>query len=340
VKQVLIIPRNGYINRLQAIASAQILANQIDAELKVAWVPQVAAPAQEKIVFNSADIDKYFISEEKCQKMCGFLPSEIPRYLKTSATESGVRVVTLAGYDLGEQYFMRELRGLINTQKGSQVIAISAGGRFSLESESQSIEWDSPTFQLDRFRWYSELKFHEEIESAIRSAAGSEPYLGLHLRYSDRSHQTPTRREINEAVQKLAREANIRRIFIASDSRSERERWSIKLKERGFSVWWYDSGGGNRNQELGALGALIDWRLLGMSKSLVYFKESSYGYEAAVSTKNFSGSLGLEANRILSLAIRGQKFTRNAITVPKRRGWASIKLLKKKVIQLKKTWET
>ena len=303
------------------MASAQILANQIDAELKVAWVPQVAAPAQEKIIFNLADIDRNFISEEECQKMCGFLPNEIPRYLKTSSAGSGVRVVTLAGYDLGEQYFMQELRSLINTQKGSQVIAISAGGRFSLETESRSSEWDSPTFQSDRFRWYSELKFHEKIESAIRGTASSEPYLGLHLRYSDRSHQTPSRRDINQAVQKLACAANIRRIFIASDSATERERWSTKLKEHDFSVWWYDTTGGNRTQESGALGALIDWRLLTMSKSLVYFKESSYGYEAAVATNNFSGSLGLEANRIVSLSVRGKDFARNVMMAPKRRGW-------------------
>jgi len=53
----------------------------------------------------------------------------------------------------------------------------------------------------------------------------------------------------------------------------------------------------------------------------VYFKESSYGYEAAVATDNFSGSIGLEANRIVGLSARGKDFARNAITAPKRRGW-------------------
>jgi hypothetical protein len=321
MKQILIIPRNGYINRLQAMASAQILADQIGAELKVAWVPQDAAPAEAKTVFNSTLIDSNFISEEACEQLCGFLPNDIPRYLNTSATESDAKVVTLAGYDLGEQYFMRDLRGLINMQMDLAVIAISGGGRFSLQGESQSIEWDSQTFQFERSRWYSKLDFREEIESVVRGAAGSEPYLGLHLRYSDRSHQTPTRRDIDQAVQKLACSANIRRIFIASDSRTERERWSTKLKEHDFSVWWYDTAGGDRTQESGAIGALIDWRLLGMSKSLVYFKESSYGYEAAVATNNFSGSLGLEANRIVSLSVRGKDFARNVMKAPKRRGW-------------------
>jgi hypothetical protein len=321
VKQIVIIPRNGYINRLQAMASAQILADHIGAELKVAWAPEGAAPAQAKTIFASTLIDSNFISEGVCKQLCGFLPNEIPRYLNTSASESDVRVVTLAGYDLGEQYFMRELRGLINTQMDLEVIAISGGGRFSLKGESQSIEWDSQAFQFERSRWYSELNFREEIESGVWGAAGSEPYLVLHLRYSDRSHQTPTRRDIDQAVQKLACAANIRRIFIASDSRTERERWSTHLKEHDFSVWWYDTAGGNRTQESGALGALIDWRLLGMSESLVYFKESSYGYEAAVATNNFFGSLGLEANRIVGLSVRGKDFARNVITAPKRRGW-------------------
>ena len=321
MKQIVIIPRNGYINRLQGMASAQILADQIGAELKVAWAPQDAAPAQAKIVFDSAVIDSDFISEEKCQQMCGFPPNEIPRYLNTSATESGARVVTLAGYELGEQYFMRELRDLIDTSPDVQIIAISSGGRFSLKSETPSVAWDSQNFQSERARWYAKQNFSEKIESAIRGAAVSEPYFGLHLRYSDRAHQAPTRREINRAVQRLASEINVRRVFIASDSRTEREWWSIKLKEQGFSVWWHDTAGNNRTHESGALGALIDWRLLGMSKSLVYFKESSYGYEAAVATQNFSGSIGLEANRIRSLSVRGKDLARNAITAPKRRGW-------------------
>ena len=67
MKQIVIIPRNGYINRLQAMASAQILADQVGAELKVAWAPQDAAPAQARMVFNSALIGSDFISEEKCQ---------------------------------------------------------------------------------------------------------------------------------------------------------------------------------------------------------------------------------------------------------------------------------
>lgn len=303
------------------MASAQILADQVGAELKVVWAPQDAAPAQARMVFDSALIDRDFISEEKCQQICGFPLVEIPRYLNTSETESGARVITLAGYEFGEQYFMRELRDLIDTSPDIQIIAISSGGRFSLKSESPSVAWDSQNFRSERALWYAKQIFSETIDSAIRGAAVSEPYFGLHLRYSDRSRQAPTRREINRAVHRLASKINVRRVFIASDSQTEREWWSIKLKERGFSVWWNDTAGGNRTQESGALGALIDWRLLGMSKSLVYFKESSYGYEAAVATDNFSGSIGLKANQIRSFSVRGKGFARNAITAPRRRGW-------------------
>ena len=40
------------------MASAQILADQVGAELKVVWAPQDAAPAQARMVFDSALIDR------------------------------------------------------------------------------------------------------------------------------------------------------------------------------------------------------------------------------------------------------------------------------------------
>lgn len=41
--RIVVVPRNGYVNRLQGWASAAILAAQLDASLHVLWEPEGSA---------------------------------------------------------------------------------------------------------------------------------------------------------------------------------------------------------------------------------------------------------------------------------------------------------
>jgi len=52
LKRIIIIPRNGYLNRLQAIASAAIIAENLDIELKIYWETELNWATNYRTLFD------------------------------------------------------------------------------------------------------------------------------------------------------------------------------------------------------------------------------------------------------------------------------------------------
>jgi len=318
VKRVIVVPRNGYLNRLQAMASASILAEQLGAEFSVCWLPQIAAPAPQEVVFAS-ESELRFTTESELEQILGFSLESFPRYVNTHAVPGIGKVVTLAGHDLGEQPLMSDFAKALRAGDFDSVVIV-AGGRFSMNPGGQSVTWDSVDFRNERSTWYRSLALAPEIDSVWPELAG-EPFVGLHLRYSDRSHQTPSRAEIKRAVLNLCRTSGVDRVFVASDSRREREHWCQIVSSLGLFPWVAETDSVPNGEFMGDVLALIDWRILAKAQTTVYFAESSFGYEAAVASGNFNQSVALAPNLLVGLGVQVRSAIRNLLGAPKRRGW-------------------
>lgn len=316
VQRVVVVPRNGYINRLQATASASIIADQLGAEMAVCWLPQEAAPAARDTVFGS-DSSLKFVSEPELTEILGFGLEAFPHYVNSHVVSEVGRVVTFAGHERGEQPLMTQLAQELQSSDW-EVLVILAGGRFSFETGSQSNEWDSEMFRTARESWYQTLELAPEIENSVNSIP-SEPFIGMHLRYSDRSHQAPSRSEIQRAVVSKCQQLGLNRVFVASDSLKEREYWRKLLPTLGIFPWVLETE--NCSEHAGAQLALADWRVLGRSQSLVYFAKSSFGYESAVASGKFTESIALEPNKLVSTGVQAKSLIANVLSAPKRRGW-------------------
>ena len=321
VEQVIVLPRNGYINRLQAMASSAILANRIGANFGVLWESDSVAPAPIESIFTANSLPQgAFMGLGELNEILPFRIDKFPRYVAHCESNQGDRVVTLAGHDRGEQPLMSELSQVVKDLQ-PKILVIAAGGRFSMDTGSQPVTWDSPTFRASRASWYGGVKFATEIDSTWSELLG-QPTLGLHLRYSDRSHQTPSRGEISKAVGKLVERTGVNRVFVASDSARERERWLSVLRSNGLDAWSYFPKLQSTPKFIsGAVAAIIDWRILSQTAGSVFFQESSYGYEASVASGNFENSFGLSPNKLVSLRVGVSNHVKNIAGAPKRLGW-------------------
>ena len=110
-------------------------------------------------------------------------------------------------------------------------------------------------------------------------------------------------------------------LFIASDTAKERLRWIAITREMGFAPWTVDPGSLLRGDASAAIGALIDWRILGGSQAMVYFAESSFAEEAAVATGNFDSSIGLRASSGRVLQVKAGEYVNALVSYPRRHGW-------------------
>ena len=310
IKSVVVAPRNGYVNRIQAIASSSLLANELNADFRICWEEQSVAPASASALFDSSFINEYFMSASEFFSEFGFECSEVPRYLNQS---NGV--ITLAGHEHGEQYFMEELKVWIQQLSTPRTLLISAGGNFSWDESERAI--------AARGAWYRDLVFADHIEIPATNAISiHESYLGVHLRFTDRSHETPLSKEIESAIMKQAEGFGLTSIFIASDSASQRDKWAEKLVKLGLDPWFVDPASLDRNTEQAGIAAMIDWKILGHASSSVYFAASSFGHEAAVMAGSTKTSIALPGHPVRRWQSKGRELASALINYP-RNHWSN-----------------
>lgn len=299
--KVILQPQNGYINRIQALASAGLLARELGAEFEVEWIPDQFAPARPEEVFSSGFLKGFTLLSE-CK------PWNLDPYLKVSFDKT---TVTLAGLDRGEQEFMNALRTELSSNSKVQELRISAGGKFSLNGTGTEFDRNRGSF------YRNEVQFTLEIEQAAEQIALDRgDYIGLHLRYSDRSHQAPSRRSIESALRHFTIERGVDQVFIASDDFRALDHWIPRLKKLGLHAWSASPPASNTYRA--AAPALIDWRLLTLSKGVVFFQESSFGEESAVAVAGGPHGIGLPGshwNHVQSLA---GEYLRAMYTYPSR----------------------
>lgn len=308
VSRVVVFPRNGYLNRLQAIASSQNLAQELNARFEICWTVEKAAPLQASMIFQQSFIDSYFREINRIEEELEISLETFAPYLQQSNS-----IITLAGDSLGEQHFMRELRERIYALTEPTTIVIRAGGNFSLSSE--------PSWK-ERSQWYATFQFNQSIEHRADSAKSDRgPYLGLHLRYTDRSHETPTRAQIKKAIVQLTEKTGIRSVFIASDAKKESYRWKEILDSLGIDNWCLETSKDSNAFPERGVEAFVDWRLLTRSEGIVYFSASSFGVEAAVASGKMAQSIALAPSDSIRLKNRAATLWSALYRYPINHGW-------------------
>ena len=314
VDRVVLIPRNGYVNRLQAFVSAQILAERLGAQFKVAWEPQTAAPDSVKAVL---DLDHW---QDHLIKAAGVLP----KGLSLDSVPIGLNHVSdnallLAGGMKGEQEFIPQLRREL-VKDPSEIILV-AGGKFWLDGSSVLSASQASEFRRQRFNKYSQMHLNSKIESQAQQFIADLPeeYVGLHLRYSDRNVQAPLGRTIERAVAQRRSEVGDT-LFLCGDDENRLASWERSLANKGWNVRVNRSPQHLASSDRPAT-ALVDWRILSSATQVVFFSESSFGEEAAVASGHFDESVGLAPSRVRAQVLRATTYLRNAVTYPSRHWW-------------------
>lgn len=319
VERLLVYPRSGYTNRLQAIASAAILARQLGARFQICWEPEDVVPGDALETFTGAFCDEYVLNADQVRSDFDFRREDLPRYLNVDPAR---RLVVLAGHDRGEQVFMSELSAALTEPCSPTTLVIIAGGQFFLPPEGKAEQDWQAEFRELRRRFYKSLPLNAAIEGCVsNSLAGREPFLGLHLRYSDRAHQAPLEAEIRRALINIQDASGLTSVFIASDTAKARTRWVAECKTLGLQPWFIEQDAWDRSKTGSGHAALVDWRVLGHSQRLVYFSESTFAVEAAVAAGAYERSIPLAPNLRQGAAVKSRELIRAAVTYPKRHGW-------------------
>ena len=286
LERVIIVPWNGYVNRLQAWASASILAERLGADLRVAWETERVAPASASTLFSDSLLERSFVPVDDVTHVLGQAHNAMPRYLTVNQDQG---TAFLAGHDRGEQHFMDQLLQVLQVSTAVSTLVIVAGGKFHLPHETD--------FTKKRKDFYHQIAWHPDINDRLTAAqATGAAYLGVHIRQTDRSREAPTPRAMQRAVQELAEQSGLTDVFLAGDTASARNRWRDQLARLGFSSWMSNASSFNREESASARDAIVDWLLLGRSEAIIYSAQSSFGQEAAIMTTRPELCQSLQAN--------------------------------------------
>lgn len=309
--QLVIVPRNGYVNRLQAWASAVILGAQLDTPVSVVWEPERIAPAQALDLFSESAVRRTFWDVEQVTSVVGGAHQDLPRYLTLDPDR---RIVVLAGHDRGEQAFMGELLSALAAPCEPTSLVVIAGGKFHLDTHED--------FDRQRRVFYEAVPWRADIGDAVAAATHERsPYVGLHVRGTDRSREAPPAHAVREALARL-KELGPTSLFIAADTEDARLRWTDEALSLGFEPWSRASVNRDRTVVAEGVDAVIDWRVLGKAQAIVHAASSSFGAEAAVCTAQPSACIALTASPSRQRLRAAGDWATAAVTYPRRR-WRS-----------------
>ena len=309
ISRVVVVPRNGYANRLQAWASASALAEHIGVSAQVYWEPEDVAAAHPEDLFEDAWLTWRTISADELRDLIGSDHASIPRYL---THDEGRSVIRLAGHDRGEQAFMSELVALGRSLPTPQTLVIIAGGKFHVTGESQA--------RTARQAFYRSLSWNSIIDDLVRKVIPSNGrYAALHVRTTDRSIEAPSRATIRRALEQVCHDFADRSLFVCADSPEACRCWSVEARNLGFEPWTVDEVEYDRSLPANGISAMVDWRLLAGAETVIHPSESTFSSEATVAGGSWDQSLPLTAGPWLRSARSFQRALDNAASFPRRR---------------------
>lgn len=309
LERIVLVPVNGYANRLQAWASCSILAAHFSVPLDVCWEPESIAPAGPWSLFASPVPGSRFISRQEASAHVGMDIAHVHHYLSLVPEQ---QLVTLAGHDLGEQHFMADLIPALGHASRPTTLLIVAGGKFNLPGTHD--------FDGQRRIFYQNIPWAPEILDVVeRTKAGRNVSLGLHIRETDRSAAAPTGHSIRVALRSLSVRTGVSDVFLAADTLGARRRWRDEIERLNLRPWSASDPDLNRSSAGAGVDALADWVLLSQTQGVIYSKESSFGEEAVIAGGSSAVSVPLTAPAWIRKYRRTATLARTALTYPQRR---------------------
>lgn len=307
VEQIVVVPRNGLANRLQAWASAAILAAEWDVPLKVAWETESAMPAEAADLFSPTLVQRWFAEPDLVRSLTGSAHSDLPRYLSRAGSS-----LVLAGHDRGEQSFMPDVVEALRTSEAPLSLILIAGGKFHLPNTAD--------FTRQRGIFYRELSWSDAVNSRFdEGVRGCGPYAALHVRQTDRSLQAPPARMIKDGLARLRALVPERDLFIAADTDAALSHWTTESARLGFRPWSLPDVDRSRTEVDAVIAAAADWRVLAGASGLVHPSVSTFSGEASVASGHPERGIPLEASDRLQRMRSGAELARAAVTFPARR---------------------
>ena len=310
LREIILVPRNGLGNRLQAWASSAILAAEWNVPLRIVWEKEQAAPASFEDLFagmpHGVEMEQDLMARVGLDKRLGQRHEDLPRYLWSDPARE---LVVLAGHDRGEQAFMPDLNRLLGAADEPFTLLIIAGGLFDASSPVSS---GGSEFVRKRQAFYRSLHWSQSIIYAVDLSSPKDSYSSLHIRLTDRSHQAPTTQKITDALKQMRNRTASRSLFIAGDTPQARAWWTDRSRDLGFTPWSLPQTDFSRSTVGGALGAAADWVALSRtSGGIVYPRASTFSAEAAVAAG--CPEFGLTAARYLQELRRVQGHAGNVV---------------------------
>ena len=307
--RIVVMPVNGYINRLQAWASAAILGEELGVPVSVLWLPEAGvAPADPQSLFSADLLSSIFIESEHA-------PHGAPTTI--NAVQPGLHadvlsgVVTLAGRERGEQHYVDDLMSLLSEDGRLRTLVIAAGGLFWIGNEVD--------FNARRRAFYRSLDWHPDITTEVARQIGDRKrFLALHSRRTDRSGEVATDRSLHDALRGLALSSRISSLFIAADSPEGRTHWRQVARSEGLDAWDNGAAPLDRTVAEAGRGALIDWLVMTKSAGVIYSTASTFGREAVVAGNLEGSSIGLEPSAKVRRARILRTWLIAAMTYPRR----------------------
>lgn len=310
LERIVVVPVNGYVNRLQAWASASILGAELDVPVQVLWEPEAIAAAPADVLFAPQRVRMSFVAADEVQALLGARHQDLPRYLRIDRDR---RAVFLAGHDRGEQIFMDSLVEALQEPSAPTSLVIVAGGTFSLPGTQGLAEQRRRAF-------YRQIEWHPVISNRVASELqGRAPFIGLHVRGTDRSREAPTKRVMLHAISNVAATRGLQDVFIAADSHQARQDWLERVAALGLHPWSTGKIVFDRGESEAGVDAIVDWIVLGSAQAVVYSAASSFGREAAVAADDTGTSVGLHASATRQQVRAALTLGKSVVTFPSRR---------------------
>lgn len=303
------VPRNGYANRLQAWASARVVAARLGWSLRVLWEPQAVATTPASRLFSRDLISSTFVDSSSVTVTAGCPHEYFPRHLTVLPERD---LIVLAGHERGEQAFMAELANTLDVTPSVAKLLIIAGGAFHLPGTTDP--------EGERRAAYAGIRWSDEIDLLVGQATAERPaFAALHVRQTDRSREAPTERALRTGLRLLRDRVAERSLFICADTPGARAQWAHEAVQLGFEPWSMPDVEFDRGSEDNGVSALVDWLLLSKATGAVHPATSTFSGEAVVAGGTQATSVPLSAGAGLR-RIRALRSLGSAVaTYPSRR---------------------
>lgn len=270
--KIYVLPVNGYVNRLRAIASASIFATHFGEDrIGVIWNKEKIAPSHySKFLQQQQDkIQLLDVKELEIRDFPNF--KHIPEGISFNRDK---RFILLKGGKMGEQFYLAELEKLLEEKAFNRFrLLIVSGGNFFLSAVTVE------QYEKKKSQFYNQLKFSSEVLNLVNKFKYevTESYIAVHIRSLDLRSKNPSLRQVIKKITEINFNKNLP-IFIASDSQYKKNKLYRKLVKLDFTVLTH-SGPLDRLKEDSAVSTIFDWIIIANS-SLLICGESSFSEES------------------------------------------------------------